>query len=155
MTALPPLALLLLLAAPTRGDVSALIGIGAGVSGMSLATLSLRDHWGREDGWSWGWTRHDWMLEGEGDALMAADMLTTLDIGGQRYVHEGNPLLGPHPSGRAVVGYFALLGAGRLLVSALLPGRLRPAWQALSITVSAGMVGQNVTNGLSLRIPLG
>jgi len=150
MAALPLLALLL--AAPSGQQLQAGLSVGAVMTAVPLASLSMRDHWLREDGWSWGWSRWDWALEGEGDLLMAADMLTTLNIGRRPGLDESNRWLGHRPPRAAVVGYFAALGAGRLLVSAALPGRLRPAWQALSITLSAGMVGGNLTNGLSLGI---
>jgi hypothetical protein len=103
------------------------------------------------------WTVSDTVLEVTAEASLAADWMLTLDI--RRYhvthpwMHETNPLLGPHPTDRAVAQWFLVNLAVHPIIARILPGYLRTAWQVGTIGLEARCVVHNRYQGLQFRVP--
>ena len=98
------------------------------------------------------WSKGDIAREAAWQILHAVDWGQTLDTASQpdKY-HEYNPLLGSHPSRRAVNLY---MGAGALVhvgITHVLPRYCRPYWQYVTIGGSSVCVINNFSLGLKVR----
>jgi hypothetical protein len=88
-------------------------------------------------------------------SLHAIDTLQTLDIRRAGKV-ETNPILGPAPSDRAVIGYMAAEAALHLIVSDQLarhdaPAWVRAAWHVTSVSMASNTISNNARIGLKVR----
>lgn len=94
----------------------------------------------------------------EGIVLLAAetalvmDGLQTLDIKHHPRRQEMNPILGPHPSDGAIVGYFVgsmLLAAGTWY---MLPHRLRVLVPVVVLAIEVPQISSNMQVGASMAV---
>jgi len=95
-------------------------------------------------------------LEWAYQASAVADMMTTLDIKNHPELEEANPILGPHPSDRKVLAYFAATGAlhyfvTRELVDQGAPRGLIDAWELISTSFEIGCTAHNYSAGLRFK----
>ena len=93
------------------------------------------------------------MLLGAAEALIAVDVLQTLDMNRhpERHFYETNPLLGLHPSNTRIVASGIVGGLAAATIWYALPSRVR--WVVplfLGIGESAAITG-NALAGMSLR----
>jgi hypothetical protein len=100
------------------------------------------------------WTTQDMCLEGMFVASASMDWGQTLDIekwckksGGK----EENPVLGPHPSRKAINDYFVATIAAHALITNTLPESWRPYWQMVWIGIEADQVEKNIHIGIKLN----
>ena len=86
-------------------------------------------------------------------AAIVVDILYTLDIKNHPPMREANPILGPHPSDLAIVGY----GLGAIAVSTAawlaLPDELRWIPDVLTVAVQVPFIENHRTLGLRMRLP--
>jgi hypothetical protein len=98
------------------------------------------------------WTRADTITEGSYLALHCMDWMQTLQIRDPNQpFHELNPIFGSKPS-RARVNTLFFTGAiGHVLISSNLSPRWRHTFQAVTIGMEAGCVGNNYLIGVRVK----
>lgn len=89
-------------------------------------------------------------------SLHLIDTLQTLDIARQPGHYETNPVLGRHPSDRAVLAYMAGEALLHVVVSDQLarhdaPAWMRAAWHVTSVSMAGNTVRANAQLGLKVR----
>lgn len=104
------------------------------------------------------WTAGDTVAEVGAEAMLAADWLQTRQICANMRADPGdwreetNPVLGSHCQRVSADAYFALVGAGHLLVARLLPWTwARRVWQGATVAVEVDAVKTNIDAGFSVR----
>jgi len=99
------------------------------------------------------WTKPEIGLQTLSTGLQIIDWGTTLDMV-DRYdegYYELNPLLGKHPSRRAVNTYFAISIISNVLISHFLPSNLRKVWLGSRISISGYWIDNNYGVGLKVN----
>ncbi len=98
------------------------------------------------------WTKEDTMREVAWGVIHVIDWGQTLEAARQpdKY-HELNPILGRHPSIGNVNVYMGLSAIGHLGISYILPKKIRPYWQWVSIGVSGACIINNFNVGLGVK----
>jgi hypothetical protein len=95
----------------------------------------------------------EWVYQGT--ALV--DTLQTLSIAGHPMQwQEVNPVLGPHPSKGAVLGYFAATGLlhfaiTKEIVNGHVPGVIVQGWECATIALEVGAVAHNFHVGVRIQ----
>lgn len=89
-------------------------------------------------------------------AVAAVDMMQTLDIKNHSDIHEYNPILGSHPSDKAIVTYFvgtnlAHAGITKFLQAHGWSDRQIAIWEYTSIGIESIVVAHNFKIGLQVR----
>jgi hypothetical protein len=84
---------------------------------------------------------------------MDAGQTRGLARNGWQWLHEANPILGPHPSVGRVNVYTAVAGLTVLGVAALLPARVRPWYLCAAFVIEAVTVARNAQAGVAIRFP--
>lgn len=89
-------------------------------------------------------------------ALNLADMAQTLDIKRHGDIHEGNPILGDHPSDGSVVAFKLATGAlhaaiTEYMISHGASRRVVRIWEVFSVGMGTAVVGHNASLGLHVR----
>lgn len=83
-------------------------------------------------------------------SLLVADWAQTRDIKNHKERHEGNVLLGPHPSDGKIDAYFAGSMAANQLIANELEGGWRTGFQAAIILIETAAVSNNHALGIKL-----
>lgn len=98
------------------------------------------------------WDKADYYREAGWQVLHVVDWGQTLEIARNpdRY-WEMNPIMGKHPSVGNVNFYMGLSSIAHAAVSVLLPEKIRPYWQWISIGVSGACVINNFNVGLGVK----
>lgn len=87
----------------------------------------------------WAWSTQDTVFEVVYAVLLLVDWHQTREIADHPDLwHEHNPVLGQHPSVRAVDTYMAASLILHPAMSALIPQEYRPWWQSMSIGFELG-----------------
>jgi hypothetical protein len=68
-----------------------------------------------------------------------------------KYLLESNEILGERPPQRRINQYFATCAVGHLVVSRLLHGKYRIAWQHATITLEGFVVVGNASAGIRIK----
>ena len=97
------------------------------------------------------WTKQDTAREVTWEILHVVDWQQTRYIANHRYeYHELNPILGSHPSERAVNIYMGVSAIAHPIISYALPDPYRKWFQYLSIGVTSGCVINNIAIGIPI-----
>jgi transcriptional regulator with XRE-family HTH domain len=100
--------------------------------------------------WSTGDTWRELAYQG----LLAVDCRQTWQgsVTHPEQFQETNPVMGPNPSKRRVIGVCVASSAGHYLISRALPNDWRVLWQSVTIFAELYAVDNNVNAGLGLRV---
>ena len=94
-----------------------------------------------------GWSTQDTILQGVVLAAFDVDRRQTLQIKNVPGLYETNPILGQQPTDVGVNNYFIVVALVHTGIAYLLP-RYRTMFQAVTIGVEAGVIGNNYSLGL-------
>ena len=96
-----------------------------------------------------------WEREKIVEDLLIADWAQTrgMAAGGWFRTHETNPILGRHPSSRAVDLYFAGTVIAHPIIAAILPDAAGSVWQVLTSAVEIKCIAGNAALGAGLDGP--
>jgi hypothetical protein len=98
------------------------------------------------------WKTQDILREVAWQTVHVIDWGQTLEIARHpEDYHEINPIMGKHPSVGNVNVYMGLSSIGHLAVSYVLPPKIRPYWQYLTIVTSGACVINNFNIGLGVK----
>src|SRR5260370_29413479 len=90
------------------------------------------------------WTARDTVIEAAGASLHLIDWSQTLWIAHHPVLSESNPVLGQHPSSKALHLYFGGTLLAHVLVAALLPRPWREPWQGVWTGVEGSTLAHNL-----------
>jgi hypothetical protein len=85
--------------------------------------------------------------------LMDAGQTRGLARNGWQWFHEGNPLLGRHPTVGRVNVYTTVAGLTVLGAAAMLPRRVRPWFLCAAFVLETLTVAQNAQQGIAIGFP--
>lgn len=97
------------------------------------------------------WTTADTVWQSTCVALLAADWCQTRQIAKNPNYFEYNPILGHHPSQKAVNRYFATVIIGHTLLSYTFKPSTRRKFQYATIGLQAAVVGRNYNIGIKAK----
>lgn len=99
------------------------------------------------------WEKTDSYKEAAYLTVHVMDWLQTRYIAKSDDFYELNPILGKYPSMGKVNTYFLITGIGHVLVSYILPQKIRNFWQAITFILESGVVGRNLAIGVRFNLP--
>lgn len=96
------------------------------------------------------WSTRDTVLEVTSELVLSMDWNQTLQIKNHPDQHETNVMLGQHPTDQSINQYFLAELVLHPIVTYLLPEKVRPYFQLITIGYEGNAVYQNTTLGLKL-----
>lgn len=96
------------------------------------------------------WRTSDTIRQIGVNALIAVDYGQTLDIKNHPELEESNPILGEHPSDRAITGHFLTISILHPLISYMLPHGMREWWQYGSMVYWSAVIYHNHQLGVKI-----
>jgi hypothetical protein len=97
------------------------------------------------------WTSTDTILEITSETVIAMDWVQTLQIKDHPDLNETNIFLGSHPSDDKINLYIGSVMILHPLITYILPAKLRPVFQMITIGIEGNAVQNNLRAGLNVK----
>jgi hypothetical protein len=97
------------------------------------------------------WTSTDTILEATSEITIALDWTQTLQIKNHPDLYETTIFLGSHPSDDKINLYMGSLMILHPLITYILPAKLRPVFQMITIGYEGNAVQNNLRAGLNIK----